>query len=102
MQGDSLPLYVDIFDEFGNKVPVSQIDSVEFMIGSVRKKYPENAVYDDEKDCFVAVLSQSETLALKDGRQIAQVRVKTTDGFVVGWQSCCVVNIRKSISSEVI
>lgn len=102
MQGDSLPLDVEILDEAGNKVPVDKIDVVEFLIGSVYKKYPETVAYDDERDCFTAILSQEDTLSLKDGRQIAQVRVKTVDGFVVGWQSCCVVNIRKSNSAEVI
>lgn len=102
MQGDSLPLDVDITDESGNDVPIDQIDKVEFMVGSVRKVYPDDAVFDDEKKCFTMTLSQADTLSLAAGRQIAQIRVKTVDGLVIGWQACCVVNVRKSNSNEVI
>lgn len=102
MQGDALPLDVNITDENGKEIPIAQIDKVEFMVGSVRKVYPEDAVYDDEKHCFTMRLSQQDTYSLTEGRQIAQIRVKMADGTVVGWQACCVVNVRKSNSNEVI
>lgn len=97
-----MPLDVDITDESGNVVPIDQIDKVEFMVGSVRKVYPDDAVFDDEKKCFTMSLSQTDTLSLSAGRQIAQIRVKMVDGTVVGWQACCVVNVRQSNSNEVI
>lgn len=60
----------------------SDVSEIEFMFGSIRKLYPEEVSFVEEKGLFVVPLSQEETFALKKGETPCQARVKFATGAV--------------------
>ena len=83
LQGNTYQLQVTLSAKTG-LLDVSLISSVEFMIGSVRKLYPNDCTYDETKGCFYIPLTQEDTFSLQNEITGVQARVKFLGGSVKG------------------
>lgn len=99
MQGDEYPISFKI-KMHGKPVDINTIEMIEFVIGSMTKKYPDTVYYDTDSSKFKVFLSQEETFAITTPIPV-QVRVKFNSGDVVG-RNLGNVNITKSLSKEVL
>lgn len=101
-QGDACVVPVKIRIN-GAEVPVEEVERAEFMVGSVRKLYPEEAVFDEESGCFQVPLTQEDTFSLPEDEGVRfDVRVKFKGGCVIGTQKITVAVINDAVSEEVI
>lgn len=101
-QGDEYVLPVKIRIN-GTDLPVEDVERVEFMTGSVRKTYPEEAAYDAESGFFHVRLTQEDTLSLPEDEGVRfDVRVKFKGGCVIGTQKVTVAVVNGAVSGEVI
>lgn len=83
-QGDAFDLPVRVTVN-GAAVTSADVEAVEFMVGDVRKTYPEDATYDIENGMFYVSLAQQDTFSFPADDQIMlDVRVKFKGGKVLG------------------
>ena len=101
MQGDNLFLAfnVTINDE---PLDIETIDTIEFVVGELTKYYRTDGevIYDEDSGVFLFPLSQEETFNFH-GSQKIQVRIKTTDGHVIG-KVIGNIDVVYSLSKEVL
>ena len=84
----------------GKVIKDTDVKTVEFVFGSIRKCYPEEVSF--ENDLFLVFLSQEETFSLSAKAScIYQVRVLFADGSVKG-SDPIEVNVGVSASKEVL
>jgi hypothetical protein len=88
IQGDAYNIELNITNQ-GELLDVDQVDTVEVMLGGLRRVYPENIRYSDGK--FLFPVTQEETFQLPSSC-LMQVRVKFKSGDVIGspFQKICV------------
>lgn len=82
MQGDAYAIPVSITTADNTAINDIMVDSLEIVIGHLRKTYPEDITYSDEQWMFP--ISQEESLRLINMPQPVQVRVKFNTGEVIG------------------
>lgn len=83
-QGDAFELPVKIRIN-GKIVSASDVEAVEFTIGSTRKIYPSSASFSSTENAFLVPLTQQETFAFPADEQVMlDVRVKFKGGKVLG------------------
>ena len=99
MQGDAYTIPITIKSADGTTVDPAAVQSVEIVIGTLNKKYPDEISYSDGKWLFP--LTQEESMRFVWRTQTAQVRVKFTSGEVVGAKCGC-IGIEHSQSKEVL
>lgn len=99
LQGDAYALPFTIKDKNGIYLTDELVDTIEFSIGTLTKYYPSSIGYESSK--FYFPLSQEESLALTSALTPIQVRVKLTDGTVVG-KDLPPININECITKKVI
>lgn len=99
MQGDQyyLPFKIKVDGEY---VDVTTVDTIEFVVGDLTKKYPEEVKYDDTYKIFKFYLSQEETFNMR-GYPDVQIRLKDTEGYVYG-KRYGRINVQYSLSKEVL
>lgn len=101
MQGDNLFLAFDITinDE---PLDIETIDTIEFVVGELTKYYRTDGevIYDEDSGVFLFPLSQEETFNFH-GKQKVQVRIKNTDGYVIG-KVVGNIDVMYSLSKEVL
>lgn len=100
MQGDEINLLVKFTDNNGATITDKDVDVVEFMIDTIKKNYPDDCLYQDEKFCVP--LTQAETFTLYSGKCLLQARIKFTDGSVCGWKNIETLDVEYSNSKEVL
>ena len=101
-QGDEYVIPVEIKIN-GEKVPIEDVEAVEFRTGDVRKVYPDDVGYDGETGCFQMKLTQEDTFSLPaDDAVQFDVRVKFRGGTVIGTQKVTVFVVVDALSEEVI
>lgn len=87
MQGDAYYFRFRITgtNENGEAVVVdpSIAEDVEIIIGHVRRAYPGNLSYDNDSQMWIFPMSQLDSMQLRQTVP-AQVRIKFTDGSVIG------------------
>lgn len=89
LQGDSYPIRFFIFSrDIKKKEKIlytsEDIEAAQFSIGSIFKEYPsEGVTFDDETSSFNVRVKEEETFKLKGDVQV-QIRVKMTDGNIIG------------------
>lgn len=66
----------------GTLITADMVKTVEFMLGDVRKTYPEDATFDT--DSFIVYLSQEDTFKLCGISVSCQSRVLFNDGSCKG------------------
>lgn len=81
MQGDQYHLRIRILDKSGNAIDSNAAESVEFIVGGIRKVYPGDACFSD--GYWLVPMTQQETMTLKH-RCDGQIRVKFAGGDVRG------------------
>ncbi len=101
-QGDEFALPVKISVN-GAPLPVGEAERVEFMLGPVRKLWPEDAEYDGESGEFRVRFTQEDTFSLPadDGIRL-DVRVKFRGGTVIGTQRLTALVSVDALSETVI
>lgn len=87
MQGDEYPLNITLLSLDGQAITPNNVTSVEFMVGDIRKTWPETATFDDATLKFKIPLTQKNTFALRKGYINVQARAVFQDGSVVGGES---------------
>lgn len=99
MQGDQyfLPFKIKVDGEY---VDINTVDTIEFVIGDLIKKYPEEVTYNNVDNIFKFYLTQEETLSLVGFPEI-QVRLKDKEGYVYG-KKYGRINVQYSLSKEVL
>lgn len=101
-QGDECVIPVEIRIN-GGKVPIEDVEAVEFRTGDVRKVYPDDVGYDGEEGSFQMKLTQEDTFSLPaDDAVQFDVRVKFRGGTVIGTQKVTVFVVVDALSEEVI
>ena len=101
-QGDACVIPVKIRVN-GVDLPAEEVERVEFMVGGVRKLYPDEAVYDEGSGSFFVPLAQEDTFSLPEDEGVRfDVRVKFAGGCVIGTQKITVAIIDDAVSEEVI
>lgn len=98
LQGDAYNIPVTISDSEGLVVTSMMVQTIEIMIGALRKTYPDDISYSDGQWLFPLTQTESMTLG---GRESVQVRVKFNDGSVIGWRGDG-IDVRKSVSKVVL
>lgn len=81
MQGDAYSVPINI-TAGGTVIDDTMAETVEVMIGFIRKTYPEEITFSDGSWLFP--LTQDETFKLSSFQQTVQVRVKFNSGEVIG------------------
>lgn len=101
MQGDQ---YAIVFTgaKDGSPLDLSQIELIEFMVGKLRKVYPDEVTTDEDGN-FLFPLTQEETFQFKSAQQAVQIRVKFSgaEPVVIG-TSVEGVRVSDSISKVVL
>lgn len=101
MQGDQ---YAIVFtgSQDGAPIDLAQIETIEFIVGKLRKTYPGEVTTDADGN-FLFPLTQEETFQFKSAQQAAQIRVKFSgaDPVVIG-TSVEGVRVSDSISKVVL
>ena len=97
-QGNTYSLAIELQDETGSVIDIDLVDRVEFVFGSVRKTYPEDAKFD--RDQFIVGLTQLDTFKL-DHVVACQARIKFKDESVTG-TAITREAVYESISKEVL
>lgn len=98
MQGDAYKLPFAVTNNGVTVVP-DMVSTIEFTIGTLTRNYPDTVTYKD--GWYLFPLTQEETFALAAKKQPYQVRVKFTDGSVVG-ASGEYINVEASLSKGVL
>ncbi len=101
-QGDEcvIPVRININ---GAPVPITEVESVEFRSGDVRKMYPADVTYDPETQMFQMRLLQEDTFTFPEDDSVQfDVRVKFKGGAVIGTQKVTVFVTVDALSEEVI
>ena len=70
MQGDEYPLNITLLSLDGQAITPNNVTSVEFMVGDIRKTWPETATFDDATLKFKIPLTQKNTFALRDRKSV--------------------------------
>lgn len=99
MQGDAYSIPVTIKAADGTAIDNTMAETVEVMIGFIRKTYPGEITFYDGRWLFP--LTQEETMKLDEHTKSVQVRVKFVGGDVVG-AKCGPISIDDSRSKEVL
>ena len=80
----------------------TDVKAVEFSIGTIVKKYPEDVTYDQDSKAFIVSLTQEDTIALCTKKQMFfQARILFNDDSV----KCTArdtIEIMESVSKEVL
>lgn len=98
-QGDTYELPV-VLKRSGELVTPESVASIEFIFGTLRKRYPDEVLYDAESGAYIVVLSQEETFAFCSELSYYAL-VEGMDGTVE--PSCTrTVNVEQSLSKEVL
>lgn len=97
VQGDSYNLDVTVKNN-GADINIADIETIEFILHSLKKMYPEGVAYEDGK--FHISLSQQETFRLPRLCQM-QVRVKFKSGDVIG-SEIKQIDVERSLSKAVL
>ncbi len=101
-QGDEFALPVKIAVN-GAPLPVSEAERVEFILGGVRKLWPEDAEYDAGSGEFRVRFTQEDTFTLpEDDGVLLDVRVKFRGGAVIGVWRMPVLLTADALSEKVI
>lgn len=98
-QGDSYRLPISL-EVNSNDIDLAVVGLIEFSVGALTKKYPDEVTYDTERKVFLFPLTQSETFRMQ-GSVPYQCRIKFSDGNVLG-TPIYHANVRDSISKVVI
>ena len=96
MQGDAfyLPLR-------GKGFALEDVELIEFVIGSLRKIYPGDVLYDTENALFLFPLTQEETSRLA-GPMMGQARIKFQNAQGVIGTEFCADDFRNSMVRTVL
>ncbi len=78
MQGDQYAL-VFAGTENGEPLNTTEIEKIEFSVGTLRKCWPEDVAQDEEGN-FLFPLTQEETFSVRTGLVHVQIRVKYAGG----------------------
>jgi len=81
MQGDAYSIPINITTG-GTIIDDTMAETVEVMIGFLKKTYPEEITFSDGSWLFP--LTQDESFKLSSFQQTVQVRVKFNSGEVIG------------------
>lgn len=101
-QGDAYAIPIEIKLN-GDKIDVSEIETVEFCIGTLRKLYPETVVYEAADGYFYLPLTQAETFAMEgDSAVRLDIRVKFEGGDVEGVEKPVFITVVSAVSEEVL
>lgn len=101
-QGDAYALPVGVTLN-GAAIAQEDIDTVEFMLGDVRKLYPADATFNPEDNCFYVNLTQEDTFSLPANSAVnLDVRVKFVGGNVKGVKKMAAVTVIDATSEEVL
>lgn len=101
-QGDAYPLPVGVTLN-GEAIALSDIETVEFMLGTIRKLYPDDATFNPEDNHFYVNLTQEDTFSLPANSAVnLDVRVKFVGGAVKGVQKPQYATIIDATSEEVL
>lgn len=85
----------------GEPLTLDGVDLVEIIVGSLRKTYPGDVLWDEEAGKFLFPVEQAETFAMKTSVAY-DVRVKFSGGVVIGLPNPGLVNIGNALSREVL
>jgi len=100
-QGDAIDVPVAVTAN-GSPVDPTEISSVEFYIGGIRKLYPDEVSY-DSSGYFLVPLTQEETFGFEADSTIQlDVRVLFDGGQVIGSRRIANISIVDAISEEVL
>lgn len=101
-QGDAYAIPVAIeFD--GAPLNPADVSVVEFVIGGIRKLYPDDVQYDRTDGYFYLPLTQEETFSFEaDGSVELDIRVKYASGDVEGIQKHIGISVVDAVSEEVL
>lgn len=101
-QGDAYPLPVGVTLN-GAAIAPEDIETVEFMLGDVRKLYPTDATFNPEDNFFYVNLTQEDTFSLPANSSVnLDVRVKFVGGNVLGIKKMQYATIVDAVSEEVL
>ncbi len=98
-QGDSYELPV-IVTRGGVPVTPEDCEELEFVFGSLRKRYPQQVRYDAQAGTYIVPLSQQETFAF--GREITCFAVLHPQGEDAARSCEQTIRVERSISKEVL
>ena len=103
MQGDAYPLTFNLVDRDFVPVDVSEIESLELVIGSIQATYPGGGIsYNEMIEKWVLTLTQEQTLHAASGWFPIQYRIKNDDAYVQGELADSIVEIIKAQRAEVL
>lgn len=100
MQGDQYEIEFRLSDASHVLTPTDVTD-VEIVLGTLKKSVATGVHYVADTQTWNFPVTQEETLALISAPQQAQIRVKFTDGDVIG-QRLCGIDIQSSLSKVVL
>lgn len=100
-QGDAYKIPVEIILN-GTVIAIADVERVEFMLGSIRKTYPENVEFDAGSGMFNLPLTQSESLGMPVGAVSLDIRVKFSGGDVQGLERPITIPVVDAVSEQVI
>jgi len=100
-QGDQYLIPISITSD-GEPLNIENVETVEIVIGNLTKKYPSQINYDDTENVFLFPVLQTETFGFKAGSTKLDVRVKFTNGNVVGLEKIQTISVPSALSGEVL
>lgn len=101
-QGDSYYLPVSVTLD-GNALELEAIACAEFYLEGRRKLYPGEVSYDAMTQTFQIQLSQEETFAWVANKAVTlDIRLKFTNGDVIGLPKPLSINVSRALSREVL
>lgn len=100
-QGDQYLIPISITSD-GEPLDIENVEIVEIALGNLIKKYPTEISYDSEEEIFMFPVLQTETFAFRSGLIKMDVRVKFTNGTVIGLPQIQTIPVPSALSGEVL
>lgn len=99
MQGDQYYISFKIKKD-GKYLDISEVEKIQFVIGDLIKYYgnEEKVIFNEETNLFYFPLSEKESFELQ-GPQLVQVRIKFTNGDIIG-KKYGTVNVQYAYKKE--
>lgn len=86
----------------GTAVAAADIETLELMLGDLRKTYPGDMSYDAESGKFLLPLTQEETFAFDPGTHEYDLRIALRGGSVIGLRKKGKFSVVDALSEEVL